>query len=61
MIQLEMIKNYFPAEKIILTGNPIRQNLLLPEKRKKESMDHFKLNHGKKVILLIGGSIRVES
>lgn len=48
---------YFPAGKIILTGNPIRQDILLPPGERAASLEHFGLNDGKKVILLIGGSL----
>ncbi|MFC2129559.1 undecaprenyldiphospho-muramoylpentapeptide beta-N-acetylglucosaminyltransferase [Bacteroidota bacterium] len=48
---------YFPGDKIILTGNPTRQNLVLNEKEKKNSYAHFHLDPSKKVILLIGGSL----
>jgi UDP-N-acetylglucosamine--N-acetylmuramyl-(pentapeptide) pyrophosphoryl-undecaprenol N-acetylglucosamine transferase len=56
-VAYDKMEKYFPAEKIILTGNPTRQNLVLPDKERKESMDHFKLDPAKKVILLIGGSL----
>lgn len=51
------MEKYFPAEKIILTGNPTRQNLVLPEEQRKKSIEHFDLDPEKQVILLIGGSL----
>ena len=51
------MEKYFPAEKIVLTGNPTRQHLLLPSDERERSIEHFGLEHGKKVILLIGGSL----
>jgi UDP-N-acetylglucosamine--N-acetylmuramyl-(pentapeptide) pyrophosphoryl-undecaprenol N-acetylglucosamine transferase len=50
------MERYFPAEKIILTGNPVRQDLLLPAGERAESFRHFGLDPRRKVILLIGGS-----
>lgn len=50
------MERYFPAEKIIFTGNPIRQDLLLPAEAREESFRHFGLDPARKVILLIGGS-----
>jgi UDP-N-acetylglucosamine--N-acetylmuramyl-(pentapeptide) pyrophosphoryl-undecaprenol N-acetylglucosamine transferase len=47
---------YFPAEKIVFTGNPVRQDLLLPGSERDASFHHFGLDPGRKVILLIGGS-----
>ncbi|MEI6434766.1 MAG: undecaprenyldiphospho-muramoylpentapeptide beta-N-acetylglucosaminyltransferase [Bacteroidota bacterium] len=52
----EMAK-YFPAEKIVLTGNPIRQNLLNLSNKKEEALRHFALDPAKKTILVIGGSL----
>lgn len=56
-VAYEGMEKYFPAEKIILTGNPTRQNLVLPKEQKKKSCDHFNLDPEKQVILLIGGSL----
>lgn len=50
------MERYFPEEKIIFTGNPIRQDLLLPDGEREASFRHFGLDPAKKVILLIGGS-----
>jgi UDP-N-acetylglucosamine--N-acetylmuramyl-(pentapeptide) pyrophosphoryl-undecaprenol N-acetylglucosamine transferase len=51
------MERYFPAEKIVLTGNPVRQDLILPASEFAKSFGHFGLLPGKKVILLIGGSL----
>jgi len=56
-VAYEGMEKYFPSEKIILTGNPIRQDLILPVKEKAASMAHFSLDKQKPVILLIGGSL----
>lgn len=50
------LEKYFPAEKIVKTGNPIRKDLLKPEITKKEAAEFFGLNPDKKIILCIGGS-----
>ena len=50
------MEKYFPAEKIVLTGNPIRKNLLEKVENKKEAYDFFELNADKPVVLLVGGS-----
>ncbi len=49
------MERFFPAEKIILTGNPVRQNL--EGGNKEEALAHFKLHSGKPTILIIGGSL----
>jgi len=45
---------YFPNEKIILVGNPIRSEILNGSKEK--AKEFFKLKEGKPVILILGGS-----
>ena len=51
------MEKYFPDDRIVMTGNPIRQDLLLPESEHTASLKHFGLDPGKKVVLLIGGSL----
>ncbi|MBC8321662.1 MAG: undecaprenyldiphospho-muramoylpentapeptide beta-N-acetylglucosaminyltransferase [Bacteroidetes bacterium] len=50
------MEKYFPKEKIIITGNPIRKEILNLSPTKKESLDFFKLGHVKQTLLVIGGS-----
>ncbi|NTW31755.1 MAG: undecaprenyldiphospho-muramoylpentapeptide beta-N-acetylglucosaminyltransferase [Bacteroidetes bacterium] len=51
------MENYFPASKIILTGNPVRQDAVMIENKKKEALEYFGLTSDKKVLLAIGGSL----
>lgn len=51
------MEKYFPAEKIILTGNPVRKDISDLQDRYKEALDHFGLRQNKKTILLFGGSL----
>lgn len=51
------MERFFPAEKIIMTGNPVRQNLLETDKTKEEAIKSFGLDPSKKTILVIGGSL----
>lgn len=51
------MERFFPADRILLTGNPIRQSLLNPELDKTEALAEFGLTSSKPVILLIGGSL----
>ena len=60
-VAYEGMDKYFPSEKIVFTGNPVRQNLLLDDKERRASMEHFSLDTGKKTILLIGGSLGARS
>lgn len=51
------MERFFPAEKIIMTGNPVRQNILNTPLSKEEARKTFGLNPDKKTILLVGGSL----
>lgn len=50
------MEKYFPVDKIIITGNPIRKELQKLTPSKKESLEFFNLNNKKKTLLIIGGS-----
>lgn len=56
-VAYEGMDRYFPADKIILTGNPVRQNLLDTTISREEAIKTFGLNPEKKTILLVGGSL----
>ena len=51
------MERFFPAEKIIKTGNPVRQNLLETTVSHEEAIRSFGLDPQKKLILLVGGSL----
>lgn len=51
------MEKYFPADKIIKTGNPIRKALLDIKKTQKEARESFGLNPEKKTLLVVGGSL----
>lgn len=48
---------FFPADKILFTGNPVRQNLLDNSVNKTEAVRSFGLVPGKQTILIVGGSL----
>lgn len=48
---------FFPTEKILFTGNPVRQNLLDANVSKVEAVRSFGLIPGKQTILIVGGSL----
>ena len=56
-VAYEGMEKYFPKEKIILTGNPVRQDLLDKIGSREEAISHFNLDQNKKTILVIGGSL----
>ena len=51
------LERWFPAEKIIKTGNPIRQNVLEPLPKQTEARKTFGLSANKPTILVLGGSL----
>ena len=48
---------FFPKEKIVLTGNPIRQDVLSSDAPKDEALRYFSLRSDKKTVLVVGGSL----
>ena len=56
-VAYEGMERFFPAEKIILTGNPVRQALLDTTISREDAIKSFSLNPTKKTILLVGGSL----
>ncbi|MDX1721155.1 MAG: undecaprenyldiphospho-muramoylpentapeptide beta-N-acetylglucosaminyltransferase, partial [Salegentibacter mishustinae] len=53
----EEVKRFFPAEKTVITGNPVRQDLLKIDVNKEMALKHFSLDKDKKVVLVLGGSL----
>jgi UDP-N-acetylglucosamine--N-acetylmuramyl-(pentapeptide) pyrophosphoryl-undecaprenol N-acetylglucosamine transferase len=51
------LDRFFPIDKILKTGNPVRQDLLDIESKREESLKYFKLNKDKKTLVIIGGSL----
>lgn len=50
-------EQFFPAEKIVFTGNPVRADILNLEGKHQEGVKHYGLNPRKKTIAVIGGSM----
>ncbi len=51
------LERFFPSEKIIKTGNPVRQDLLEIKGKREEAITHFNLKTNKKTLVIIGGSL----
>ena len=56
-VAYEGMERFFPKEKIILTGNPIRQGLADNQTTREEGIRAFGLDPDKRTILIIGGSL----
>lgn len=56
-VAYDEMDNYFPKEKIVITGNPVRQDIQNVDGKRGEALKHFGLSPEKKTILVIGGSL----
>lgn len=56
-VAYDNLERFFPKEKIIKTGNPVRQDLLSIHNKNNEANDFFKLTKNKKTVLVLGGSL----
>ena len=51
------MNRFFPADKIIKTGNPVRGDLVEMNVNRSEATEFFKLNQSKPILLVLGGSL----
>ena len=56
-VAYEGMERFFPKEKIILTGNPVRQGLLECKRSREEILQGFGFRPDRKTVLLMGGSL----
>ena len=56
-VAYEGMEKFFPADKIVITGNPVRQDLEEALSKKEEALAFFGLSPEKKTILVVGGSL----
>ncbi len=56
-VAYEGMEKFFPPDKIILTGNPVREELENIETKREEGLKYFNLDPGLPVILILGGSL----
>lgn len=50
------MERFFPSEKIVLTGNPVRKDILETSSKREQALKHFGLSDDRKILLIIGGS-----
>ena len=54
------MERFFPADRIVMTGNPIRKEILpADEQMKKEAFEFYGLNPAKKHLFIVGGSLGI--
>jgi len=56
-VAYENLERFFPTAKIVLTGNPVRQDLLEIDSKRREAIRYFNLDANKKTLLVLGGSL----
>ncbi len=56
-VAFENMQGFFPADKLVLTGNPVRAEVVDIANKKAEATEFFQLDPSKKTLLIIGGSL----
>ncbi len=56
-VAYDNMDQFFPADKIVKTGNPVRGDLVENFKDKSEALYHFRLDSHKSTLLILGGSL----
>lgn len=56
-VAYDNLERFFPKDKIKLTGNPVRQDLLDIDTKRSEAISYFNLDDNKKTVLILGGSL----
>jgi len=56
-VAYDNLERFFPKEKIVKTGNPVRQGLLHIDAKTQEAKEFFGLKPGRPTLLVIGGSL----
>lgn len=56
-VAYEGMEKYFPKEKIVLTGNPVRKDILVIAEKRDRALGQFGFDGNKKTLLIIGGSL----
>ena len=56
-VAYEGMEKFFPADKIVVTGNPVRGNITQSAVSKEDALQHFGLQTGKTTVFAVGGSL----
>lgn len=56
-VAYENMERFFPKDKILLTGNPVRQSLITTNLSREEAIRSFGLDPARRTLLLVGGSL----
>lgn len=56
-VAYEGMERFFPADRILLTGNPVRQNLLVNVPSRESAIKSLQLDPNCRIVLIVGGSL----
>jgi len=56
-VAYEGLERFFPKDKIVLTGNPVREDVVQIEGKREEAFSFFGLDSAKKTVFIVGGSL----
>jgi UDP-N-acetylglucosamine--N-acetylmuramyl-(pentapeptide) pyrophosphoryl-undecaprenol N-acetylglucosamine transferase len=56
-VAYEDMERFFPAEKIMITGNPVRKNLVENKMKRSDAVLAMNLDPSKRILLIVGGSL----
>jgi UDP-N-acetylglucosamine--N-acetylmuramyl-(pentapeptide) pyrophosphoryl-undecaprenol N-acetylglucosamine transferase len=56
-VAYEGMEKYFPQKKIVLTGNPVRKDILTSNEKREKALGHFGFSDKTKTLLVVGGSL----
>ncbi|MCB0429253.1 MAG: undecaprenyldiphospho-muramoylpentapeptide beta-N-acetylglucosaminyltransferase [Flavobacteriales bacterium] len=56
-VAYDRMDRYFPKEKLLLTGNPVRQDITDLTSKREQAIAHFGFHPQQKILLVIGGSL----
>ena len=56
-VAYDNLERFFPKEKMVLTGNPVRQDLIDIDSKREEAIAFYGLDPNKKTLLVLGGSL----
>ncbi len=60
-VAIDGMQQFFPANKIVITGNPVRQNIASGYITREQGIEFFGLDISKKAVLSVGGSLGAKS
>ena len=56
-VAYDQMERYFPKDKIVKTGNPVREKIVAAEDSREDAIAFFGLNSGQRTLLVLGGSL----